>query len=332
MANSVPIAGKWFTSSTQKGSSLQGSAPSLQSGGSAGIRLQGSSPTLQSGNAIAGRLQPAANPMGFVDPVPNAGGLNNTGVTGGLNGGSDPAAAAKAADAAKAAQLRTQVTQLVNSIKDIFNSRYGQVDAAAGEQVGKLNERFGNESADITNQVTGENAKIGAGAAAGGVYSSSYRGNNVDTVTRAGEGQIRDLGTELQDNVGKVGSWVAGQKQTFDAEKGGLDLVASRLAESTDPGELSQIRNSLDARITQLRAGDAGNNTQAQNMSALASIAPTNARAVQLKTTLSNIINGNADPTLKSAIGAKLIQSAGLSPEEAQRLQQGFVADLNKPA
>lgn len=330
MANSVPIAGKWFTSSTQNGSALQGGAPVLQSGAGAGIKVQGTSPTLQSGNAIAGRLQSTTNPYNFVDPVQNGQVLGaSTSVNGGINGAAGGQAAA---DAAKATQLRTQVTQLVNSIKDIFNSRYGQVDAAAGEQVGKLNERFGNESADITNQVTGENAKIGAGAAAGGVFDSSYRGNNVDTVTRAGEGQIRDLGTELQDNVGKVGSWVAGQKQGFDAEKGGLDLVASRLAESTDPGELAQIRNSLDARITQLRAGDAGNNTQAQNMSALASIAPTTARAVQLKTTLSNIINGNADPTLKSAIGAKLIQSAGLSPEEAQRLQAGFVADLNKPA
>lgn len=239
------------------------------------------------------------------------------------------AAAKKAAeDARRAGQLRGEVTNIVNSIKDIYNQRYGQVDANAGEQVGKLNDRFATESTDLTKQITNETNALGAAHASRGTFDSSYRGNNVDTTTEAGNAQIRDIGTELQDNIAKIASWVSSQKQGFNAQKGGLDTVLSHLAEATDPNELQQVRNSLEGRIADLRAGDADNNTVAQNVSALNTIAPTSSRAVKLKTTLSQIVAGNAAPEQKSLIAEKLISSAGLSPTDEQQLKQAFQNDL----
>ena len=304
----------------------------LQGGGSAPI--QGSAPSLQTTSnpqQAGGGLQVTANPMDYTSFGSQGG--NTLGATTGVQSAVDPAqaaAAAKAAaDAAKAGQLRGEITNLVNSVKDIFNARYGQVDASAGEQTGKLNERFGTESGDITQQVEGENQKIGASHAAGGSFDSSYRGNNVDTVTHAGENQIRDLGTELQDNIGKIAAWVTQQKTGFDANKGGMDQILGRLGETTDLGELTSLRSQLDGRITELRAGSADNNTMAQNSASLEGIAPTSSRAVQLKTTLSQILAGNADKSQKSAIGQKLISSAGLTPEEQQALLTGFQGSLN---
>ena len=313
---------------------LQGGSPTLQGSGSSGASLQGSSPTLQSGNAATQQLQPAVSPIG----ASFGGGGATLGATTSVAPAIDPAVAAAqakaAADAARAGQLRGEITNIANSIKDIFNSRYGQVDASAGEQSGKLNDRFGTESGDITQQVEGENQKLGAAHAAGGSFDSSYRGNNVDTVTHAGENQIRDLGTELQDNIAKIAAWVATQKTGFDAEKGGIDSVLAHLGEETNPDNLSTIRGSLDQRIATLRAGAADNNTSAQNAGALNAIAPTSARAQKLKTTLSQIVAGNADSTQKATIGARLIQSAGLSPEESQALLSTFQGELqnsNKP-
>lgn len=295
-------------------SNLQGGGVSLQGG--SGINLQGSSPN----------LQPAVNPMNFVDPTDNSSVL-------GASTTVDPAAAAAAAqaaaDAARAASLRGQVSDLVNSIKSIFNGRYGQVDQLAGEQTGKLNDRFANESQDLTQQITDENQKVGAAHAASGTFDSSYRGNNVDTVTRAGQGQIRDLGQELQDNIAKIAAWVSGQKSGFDAQKGGYDAIASHLAEETDPGRLSDLRNTLDAKIAELRAGGADYNTAGQNAQALASIPPSSPRTVQLKTTLSQIVAGNSDPSQKAAIGKSLITNAGLSPDEQQQLLLAFNSDLS---
>lgn len=229
---------------------------------------------------------------------------------------------------ARAGQLRGDITALANNIKDIFNSRYGQVDASATEQASKLNDRFGNESQDITDQVNNENQKVGAAAAATGSYDSSYRGNNVDTVTKSGENQARDLGTELQDNLNKIAQWVETQKSGFDANKQGIDQIIARLANETDAGNLSTIRNTLEGRIADLRTTSADNNTASQNASTLEKIAPSSARAQQLKTTLSSIIGGNADAAQKSAIARKLVSSAGLSGADSQQLLDAFDNEL----
>lgn len=308
---------------------LQGGSSSLLQGSSGGS-LQGSSPQLQASNSSAQTLQPAVSPQGA--SFSGGGGGAVLGATTRVTPTVDPAVAAAqakaAADAAKAASLRGQITDIANTIKDIFNSRYGQVDASAGEQTGKLNDRFATESGDITHQVESENQKLGAAHAATGSYDSSYRGNNVDTVTHAGETQVRDLGQELQDNIAKIAAWVTQQKAGFDANKGGIDAILGHLADETNPDNLSTIRGQLDQRVADLRAGAADNNTSGQNATALNAIAPTSTRAQQLKTTLSQIVAGNADTSSKATIGARLIQSAGLSPEEQKQLAAEFQGQL----
>jgi len=314
---------------------LQGGSSSLLQGGS-GSSIQGSSPQLQASNGSAQQLQPTYNPQGGGGATLGASttqGLVNTApVLTAEQIAAQQAAAAEAQRQAKVRSLRGEVTNIANSIKDIFNSRYGLVDAGANEQTGKLNSRFATESGDITNQVEGENQKLGAAHAAGGSFDSSYRGNNQDTVTTAGQNQIRDLGTELQDNLAKIAAWVSTQKGGFDAEKSGMDSIVGRLGETDDVGELTSLRSQLDARIAQLRGGQAEYNTNAQNKSALEGIAPASQRTQQLKTTLSQIVAGNADPKMKTAIAGQLIQSAGLSPEDAQTLLSGVNAEIQKQA
>lgn len=301
--------------------------PTLQSGSTGGsiqvggAPAQGSSPQLQASNTGTGDQRLSGDISG--------------GVTLGARTGftadeiaAQQAAAAEAQRAAEAARLRGQVTDLINAIRGTYDQRYGKIDASAGEQIGKLNERYANESGDVTRQVGAENEKIGAAHASSGTFDSSYRGNNVDTVTNAGKAQIRDLGTELADNTGKVGAWVASSKGGINAQKSGLDKIVSRLAETTDVGELTSLRAELDGRISQLQGEEADYNSAAQNAAALESVAPTTSRAVQLKTTLSQIISGNAPASQKAAIGQQLITSAGLDPEEAQALLNGFQTSL----
>lgn len=311
---------------------LQGGSSSLLQGGSTGGSIQGGSTAPIQGSSP--NLQPAINPQDGGNYTLNGGGQVQGLVTTTPN--VDPAAAAAAAQAAaqaaKVRSLRGEVTNIANSIKDIFNSRYGLVDAGAQEQTGKLNSRFGTEAGDVTTQVEGENQKLGAAHAAGGSFDSSYRGNNQDTVTTAGQNQIRDLGTELQDNLAKIAAWVSTQKGGFDAEKSGMDSIVSRLGETDDVGELTSLRSQLDSRIAQLRGGQAEYNTNAQNKASLEGIAPSTQRSQQLKTTLSQIVAGNADPKMKSAIAGQLIQSAGLSPEDAQSLLSGVNSEIQKQA
>jgi len=254
------------------------------------------------------------------------------GTTGGqITGGAavDPAAAKAAADQAKAAALRGDVTNLVQSVKNIFQSRYGLIDKAAAEQAGKLEKRFGEESGDVTEQVTSENNTAGASFAGRGTRDSSDYGNTVDTIKAGGEKQIRDLGTELAENKGKIGAYAEGEKTKLRAEGNGYDNVVAHLAESTDPAELQSIRNTIESRLAALNAGEGAAATEAQNISALNTIAPATARGVQLQTTLAKVIGGNAEPAVKNAIGAALISQSGLSADEQQKFLQGFQTDLS---
>lgn len=286
-------------------------------------QLQGSPLTVQGSSP---NIQPTINPNTLVDPTANAPiptpALSPTAV-------STPAVTVDP-NIARSAALRDQITQLVNSVKDIFNSRYGQVDKSAVEQEGKLNTRFGNESTDLAHQITNENDKIGASYAGRGGYDSSYRGNAEDAVTHAGQSQTRDLGTELSDNIAKIAAWVAQQKTGYDASKASADTTLTRANDpNTTVNGLDSLRNNLDTQIATLQSKGADNNTAAENSSALEAIAPSSPRGVQLKTTLSQILAGNANVTQKAAIGHQLITSANLSPEDQQKLAQAFQAGLS---
>lgn len=251
----------------------------------------------------------------------------STNTPGLATGGSGTSEAA--ANAAKAAALRGNITGLVNQTKDIFNSRYGLVDKAAADQTDSLNSRFGAESGDIAKQVTDDSNQAGGAFAARGTRDSSDYGNTVDTIKAGGEKQVRDLGQELSDNLSKVGSFASSEKSKFDAEKSGLDAIVSHLAESTDPDELTTIRNQLDAKITELQGGAADYNTNAQNKQALEQVAPSGKRAQQLVTTLQSIVGSSADPGLKKTIAERLVQSANLNPDDADKLLQQFSGQID---
>lgn len=308
------------------------SASLLQGGGSSsGLKLQGSGANVQPALTI-GKIQPAGGIPRVNTAAPKAASLGATTTpdVSAADSAAAQAAAEAAANAAKAAQLRGEVTDIANRIKSIFNSRFGQAEAQAKEQSSKLDQRYATESSDVTKQVEQENQQLGAAHAASGTYDSSYRGNNVDTVTQGGEAQLRDLGTELSDNQNSIAGWLAKEKASANAQKSGMDSILSRLGESTDVNELASLRNTLDSRITELSAGSADNNTAKDNKSTLEKIAPSNVRAQQLKTTLSAIVAGNADPNQKLAIASKLIQNAGLNPNDEDTLLSGVTSELQK--
>lgn len=322
----IPLSGSFVQTSPVSGSSLQG-------GG--GTSLQGSSPTVQAGKStIQGSspaLQVTANPQNLLDPTANTAiAPTNTSTSADAS-----AAAAAAATAAQAASLRSSIAGIISNIKDIYNSRYGQVDGAAAEQAGNLNTAYGTQSGQLADQIGQQNQAAGASYAGRGAYDSSYRGDSQDTITNAGNDQIADLGTTLQQNLATIAQWAAQQKAGFDAQKSGLDQVSSQLGDETNPSDLVSLRNSLDGQQTTLQAGSADNDTQAADLATLQTVAPADARAVSLNTTLQSILGGNADPTTKASIANQLITSAGLSSGDTTKLQQAFnndlVSSLNTP-
>ncbi len=235
---------------------------------------------------------------------------------GGAGGGAGVNQAAL--DAAKANALRGDITTLVNRIKDAFNARYGSVEAAAQEQTTGLNEKFGTESAQLLKQIGQESDAAGSASAAAGTFDSSYRGNTQDTIRSAGQGQVDQLGQGLKEDLAKVGEYVGSEKAKGDAEVAGYDSAVSRLAQSTDLNELTTFKNQVDSRIAELRA--TAPQTKAQALSTIAQIAPSNPRAQQLQTTLSDLMDSGVDKSTKATLAERLVMAAGLSGEEQRQI------------
>lgn len=273
---------------------------------------------------------------GGSDGLQYLGGGSDAGTTAvaGANTSIDPNAAARAAAAAanarKVTGLRGDVTNLVNSIRSYFDTRYGLIDNKAAETIGKLDERFATESGDILTQAGEENTAIGSAFGARGTYDSSYRGNSQDTVTQGANRQIRDLGTGLAEDKAAVGGEVDTQKATINATKLGLDEINRRIAEINDPNELQAIKDDLDARLRDTQVGNKQYNTDAQNLGVIASLVPTNPRAQTLKTTLSKVIaSSSLSGPMKMAMGARVIQSSGLPQDEQDKLTQALQQDIS---
>lgn len=317
----IPLSGSFI----QAGSPLDASALQGTAAPSSGTSTpQTSSPSLSvqpASTSGAGIIQPTTNPAGYIDPTQNSAVL-------GASTSVDPNAAANAAQDAQASQLRSQITDLANQIKQIYNGRYGQVDNSASEQVGKLNDRFGKESGSLEQQIGQQNEDTGAAFAGNGTYDSSYRGNAQDRITQAGDQQVGALGDELKNNIATIAQWVAQQKAGFDAGKNSMDTIISSLASETNPTNLINLRNQVDAQIAQLQGQGADNNPESQNMSALEQIAPSTPRAQQLQVTLNSILNGNVSPTTKAALGSQLIASADIPAEDQSKLLQAFHASI----
>lgn len=244
----------------------------------------------------------------------------------------DPAAAqaaqAQAVAKAQAGLLRGEITNLITRVKDIFNSRYGQVDAQAADVNSKLTNRYATEAGDVSQQAQDENSAVGAAYAGRGTFDSSYRSNSNDIVSQGADRQIRDLGTDLEADRAAVGGEASRQKGEFDSKKASLDVIAQQIASATDPAELTSLKQSLESRIAEMSAGGSEYNTQAQNLASLNSIVPTNAQAVQLKTTLSKVLAGNMEPGMKLAMGQRILSNSGLNPDEQQRLLAAFSGDV----
>lgn len=240
----------------------------------------------------------------------------------------NPSAQAQAAASARAAQLRGATTSLIQQIKDLFNTRYGQVDAAARDAAKLREDQYAKDSADLVGQANDLNNQVGASAAASGTYDSSYRANNQDTISKDASNQIEALGTALTSDKATIGNEAQRQKDSFTANKASLDSIAAQIAASTDVNELTSLKATLEKKLQDLSAGGADYNTQEQNLASLKSIVPTNAQGVQLKTTLARVATSNLDPAMKMAMGQKVVMNSGLSPDEQQKLLQAFQGDV----
>ena len=268
------------------------------------------------------------------DPIP---GQQQVQIGGDLNQPSAPtadqiyaqqAAAQARAEEAQRGQLRGDIGTNIRNAQNAYSQLYGDVTGAATSQRQALDQRYGKETQALGEQFNQELPGIGRAYAARGAFDSSYRMDAEEAAQKQFQRQLEDIGSQRQADAAKIGQYVAEQQAKIQAEQGILGTIGGRLGQTTDLNELMQLRNQLERQIADTQSQRAGAMSQEQLMQRFGQLAPANDRLSVLQGTLSQIMQSAAPQGLKVATAQQLIGSAGLSPEDQNRLQQ----QINQPA
>jgi len=302
---------------------VSGSQPALNVVGSSGMATQygGGVPNTQT-----------TSPVNTYNPqqagMNEAGGGGSTlgatdsygGGTGGGGGYVDPAIAEEAAKQARLAGARSAVTNLVGSITGVYDALYGDVGTVAREKTGQLEQKYGREIENYTGEFNDQFPVIGQSYSARGAYDSSYRQDKEATAQRGFQRGLGDINANKQEDLSKVGQYIATTQADINAQKGGVQSILDQIGAIDDENAITNLRNELDTKLRTLQASRAGNKSQGQYMSTLNQTVPGASRIGSIKANLDNVLKSAIPTALKRSVVTQLVNGAGLPSEDAQKL------------
>lgn len=227
----------------------------------------------------------------------------------------------RAQEEAQRGQLRGEIGGGIQNLQNVYSQLFGDITGAATGQRQALEQRYGRETQALGQQFNEQLPAIGRGYAARGAYQSSYRTDAEQQAQDQFNKQLQDLAAQREADAAKIGQYVAEQQAKIQAEQGMLGTIGGRLGQTQDINELMQLRNQIERQIADTQTARAGAMSQQQLMQRFQQLAPAADRLSQLQGTLTTIMQGAAPSALKRATAEQIIGSAGLTPEEQDRLR-----------
>lgn len=238
------------------------------------------------------------------------------------------AAAAAAQKAAQARALRSSINGIINNVRSVYDAIYGDLDVVGADKANAVQQRYNKENTALVDTFNTEFPTIGNAYSARNTYDSSYRKDSEAGAQKQFENMQGDLVTGRDEDIAKVGQFVATQRAQVGADRGTLDNIANLIAQSEDPEQLQTYAQQINDRLSQVQASRAGLQSQAAYRATADSLVSSADRSSGLKQTLSNIISGAAPAALKRSVAGKLIQSSGLPAEQQAALVDDFEKQL----
>lgn len=227
--------------------------------------------------------------------------------------------------------LQKNIQKLVGDAMGVYDTLFGNLGTAAASQRQALESRFGRETGALGEQFTQEIPRIGQAYAARGAYDSSWRGQAEAQAKQNFENQMQGLQAERMAAGQKLGQEVATQEAQFRGGQAGLNEMLARIPGVTDVNALTEMQAQLQQRINDLRASQAGLQSQEAFMQRFEQLTPSTDRMARLSQTLTNIIRGEAPAPLKQSVGAQIIANSDLTEEEKQQALQNFTSQIATP-
>lgn len=242
----------------------------------------------------------------------------------------DPVAEQQAAVAAqKRAQanaLKSSISGIINNIRSVYDSIYGDINNVGADKANAVNQRFNKENTALIDQFNSEFPQIGNAYSGRNTYDSSYRTDAEDGATKQFGNMQQDLTMSRDDDLAKVGQFVATQRAGVTADKSSLDSISAAIAQSEDPTELQTLQAQIQDRLNKVQSSRAGLQSTASYQDQANSLVSTADRMAGLQQTLTNILQGQAPKPLQRTIAMKFIQGSGLPADQ----QSALINDFNQ--
>lgn len=230
-----------------------------------------------------------------------------------------------------AAQLSTDratAKTKLDAYNALFGGLFGKIDTAAADQATTTRANYGTQRTDLTDQYNADLPNLDMSYYLGGIGDSSLRLAGRGQAEKALTKSLNTVGANESNDLTGIAKEAAKFKAGYAADQSGIELIRSQIDQTTDPQELQQLQNDIQAKMAGITADSAGFETGGTYRNQLAAIAPTKDLG-PIKSTLTSLMSGAANPALKTQIATQIIDNAGLSPDQTKLLYDTYV---NAPA
>lgn len=226
-------------------------------------------------------------------------------------------------------KAKGDITALIQSIGNLYDSIYNQQVGLTKEQQGNLEESYGKGTKALAETFAAEMPRLQAS------YSARGTGDSTEAMTaayQAGKGyeqQLESRAEELKSGKTKLGEFLTTSRAGMEAQKGAYQRALENLKASTDLDELASFRNTLEQRISELQAQQAGTMTESGYRGMLERAIPQQPDTTQLQSNLTTLIQGEAAPMVKKSVGLRMISLSGLPETTKRQLSADFSASVD---
>lgn len=219
---------------------------------------------------------------------------------------------------------RGDVTSKLNQYNSLFDGLFGRIDAAAADQANTTRNNYGSQRSELTNEFNQQVPGIDMSYYLGGVGDSSLRLAGIGKAEQALKSGIGKVDANEANDLAQIGQYAATKRAGYEADRSQIENIRNLVNQSSDASELLQLQNDLQTKIAQLNADSAGFATGGQFRQELSSRAGGQDLS-PIRSTLTSLVQGAANPALKRQIASQIIDNASVPQAQKDELYATYV-------
>lgn len=237
------------------------------------------------------------------------------------SGASSAASAAAAREAAQLGSLRGDSRNLISQIMAVYDALFGGLDNVARSRGADVEKQYGDQLDSTTKSYVGSIPEIEKSYAAIGAGDSTDQADAKDTAKEGFDTATKTIQKNKDDDLAAIGNYVAGQQAKWNADRGSVNRLSSRLDSTSDVGDLTDARNELETKLGSVQSDQGGLLTDQGARGTLSNITADNGRFDSVKNALDGIVKGSMSGAVKQAAVEAVTSAAGLNDEDKQKVK-----------